>query len=256
MSPLRRAMLLAAPTGAALASLPSLASASQSGIGLVLPATERVAGSRADWLSGFMSEQQWLGVVSPVVKTVYVTGPSSLKRATEALLQSGVQTLAGWADANSVADLSPVLDAHGARFLVSDLGAKSIRGALPNSVERGGMNLWQRAYDAGESVANRGAKTALVATSFYESGFDLVGAFARGFREAGGARLEVTVTGTPELAHGEQAWQRIDTLHPGFRPEAVFALYSGREAVEFAALARSRFERVKQASVLAMLSTR
>ena len=35
---------------------------------------------------------------------------------------------------------------------------------------------------------DRTIRTALVATSFYESGFDLVGAFEHGFRAAGGER--------------------------------------------------------------------
>ena len=239
VSSVRRTLLLTAPAVATLAVLPGGAHATSSvaNVGLVLPATERVNGSRAGWLQGFLHEQQALGVMLPVARTVYANGPSAVRAAARQLLEAGCTTIAGWADVNAVADFAPTLERYGARFLVSDLGAKSPRGEVPASVLRSGVDLWRRAHAAGSYLAAQGARTALVATSFYESGFDLVGAFEHGFRAAGGERVEIIVTGTPERSHGDRAWKRLGRKHRGFIPDAVFALYSGDEASEFFAFA-------------------
>lgn len=236
VSPIRRSLLLSAPAVGALVSLPAAALGAggntEHAVGIMLPASERVIGARAEWLAGFMREQKALGGAM-VRETAFASGPRAIEKATRRLLDAGCTTLVGWTDANAVAHLMPQLDRRGARFVVSDFGAKSLRVALPEGVERCGAELWRTAHSAGVHLAHDGARTALVASSFYESGFDLVGAFEQGFHSAGGMRIEVVVTGTPDLAHGEQAWNRIDHLHAGFQPDATFALYSGADATEF-----------------------
>ena len=230
----RRSLLLAAPVVSTFAALPVAYSATAAtSAALLLPDSERIVGSRAQWYDGFLREQRELGSSVPVIQTSYATGPGAMRIAVQRLLDTGCTTLVGWADANSVADLAPALERYGARFVVSDLGAKAMHGELPASVARCGADLWRRAHSAGSYLANQGARTALVASSFYESGFDLVSAFDQGFRAGGGERVEIVVAGTPQGDTCDLAWDRIDREHPGFQPDVVFALYSGAEAQAF-----------------------
>jgi hypothetical protein len=139
------------------------------------------------------------------------------------------------------------LEKHGANFLVSDLGANAVRGdATCERITRVGPNLWHQAYRAGQHTAARGGTTALIATSFYEAGYDLPGAFKQGFVDGGGRSVTLVVTGTPELPTGDDGFARITAaLAERVAPvDVLFSLYSGREASRYLTFARSLAPRV------------
>jgi branched-chain amino acid transport system substrate-binding protein len=70
----------------------------------------------------------------------------------------------------------------------------------------------------------------MMASSFYESGFDHLNAFRSGFEQAGGELLRLQVTDTPGQPSRLAAFlQDVDRL----RPDWVAAFYSGDEACHF-----------------------
>jgi hypothetical protein len=256
----RRQLLLAAPTTAALTALPQISFASSAArVGLLMPKTESIAGSKADWLRGFETElrsarQTSAGSVS-LTTAQYAPGPYRAAAAARSMLANGCNVLTGLFSCEFADRMPEEYWAKGAKFLIADLGAKARRRVDTLGVQRVGPNLWKHAYALGQYQASRGARRALVASSFYESGFDLVAAYREGFLDAGGERIDVVVTGTPELAHGEFAWSRISVSVAAQRPDAMFALYSGSEASKFLQFVERAALREKFREPIAALST-
>jgi ABC-type branched-subunit amino acid transport system substrate-binding protein len=256
----RRKLLLATPATFVISTMPSLVFAAQrTRIGVLLPKTETIDGIRTAWLSGFDAELEEIsqreGVAFSRRVVEYATGPHRAKLAAQSLLRDGCQRLTGLFSGNFANQIPESLAAYGAKFIIADLGAKSLSLPISSGVERVGPNLWKQAYLCGQTLAQQGSLSAVVACSFYESGFDLTAAFRDGYIGAGGRHVEFAVTGTPELPANEFAWQRIDSAVVTHRADAVFALYSGREAAGFLSYFQTAFVGASARPTLAMLSS-
>ncbi len=237
----RRRLLLAAPLASAAALAPTMAFAkTDSPVGVLLPDNERIPGLRLDWRHGFQSELLDAGATFQPHYLEYSVGSHRALLAAESLLDAGCTTITGIFNRNLATQLGESLDRRSAKFLVSDLGANAVRGHQScDRLTRVGPNLWQHAYQAGQHVAQSGAKRALIATSFYEAGYDLPSAFKRGFLAAGGDSADIVVTGTPELPAGDDGFSRIADALSGPTFDVLFSLYSGREAVRYLQFAPS-----------------
>jgi len=242
----RRQLLLAAPLAPLTALVPAIASA-QSGplVGVLLPNSERIPGLRMDWRHGFQAE---LMAANASVNPQYLEYPVGSHRAlaaAQALLDRGCTTLTGIFNRNLATHLGESLDRRSATFLVSDLGANAIRGdGNCDRLVRVGPNLWHQAYLAGQHFAQLGGKRALIATSFYEAGYDLPGAFQCGFIAAGGDRADTVVTGTPDITSNAAEFTRLEDALSGNAFDVLFSLYSGREATRYLQFAQTIHKRV------------
>lgn len=234
----RRQLLLAGPVGATLASLPSMSDArAVTQVGVLMPQSEMIPGSRASWLQGFESELRNLSSSagpSIVLRTAqYSPGPTRAIRTAQSMLDAGCHLLTGLFSCELADQIALSNWANDTKFIVADLGAKSRRRPNESGVYRVGPSLWKHAYAAGQHQATLGARTALVASSFYESGFDLVEAYRAGFIHAGGSKVDIVVTGTPDLANGDLGLTRVSDALSAHHPDAMFALYSGHDADAF-----------------------
>jgi Periplasmic binding protein len=255
----RRALLLAAPAAMAGAFVGSSALASTLGgsgarVGVLLPQSERIPGMTASWRAAFVAE---LAVREPSMKPQFSSFHVGAYRAHDAakqLLDGGCNVLTGIFNANLAFGLRDSLQQHNALFLVSDLGANAIRQPRQHErVVRVGPNLGQLSFAAGARLAAQGHRIALVAASFYESGYDLPNAFREGFLSAGGERVQVVVTGTPELSAGDDGFGRVASSLSADRPDVIWALYSGREAGRFLRFASTSVDAGVKVSGLASL---
>ena len=235
----RRALLLAAPAAMAGVFAGSNVLAATLGergarVGVLLPQAERIPGMTASWRAAFVSE---LALRKPSIKPQFATfhvGSYRALAAAQNLLDRGCTVLTGVFNANLAFALRESLQQRNALFLVSDLGANHIRQQREHErVVRVGPNLGQLSFAAGAHLAAQGHRTALVAASFYESGYELPNAFRAGFLSSGGQHVEVVITGTPELPTGDDGFTRIASALAADRPDVIWALYSGREASRF-----------------------
>ncbi|MBC7711360.1 MAG: hypothetical protein H7203_14955 [Rhizobacter sp.] len=237
----RRSFLLLAPLAAVATLTPTIA-LGQTGtpVGVLLPNNERIPGLRLDWRRGFQSELLAANAAFQPQYVEYSVGPYRALAAAQSLLERGFTTLTGIFNRNLATSLGESLDRHSAKFLVSDLGANAIRGdPCCHRLTRVGPNLWQQAYLAGQHFARLGAKRALIASSFYEAGYDLPGAFQSGFLSAGGSAAEIVVTGTPDIATNDREFASLAKTLSGRRFDVLFSLYSGREATRYLAYAQT-----------------
>jgi hypothetical protein len=243
----RRRLLLAAPLGAVAAIAPTLSFASANAtVGVLLPVNERIPGMKLDWQQGFQAELMAADSRQRPHFLPYAVGSYRALAAAQSLLDQGCTALTGIFNRNLATHLSDSLEKRSANFFVSDLGANAVRSnAACERLTRVGPSLWQHAYLAGQRAAQHGARHAVIATSFYEAGYDLPGAFKQGFIDAGGTDATIVVTGTPDL-HAGDGFERITSaLAARARPvDVLFSLYSGREAARYLAFAHTLSSRV------------
>ncbi len=99
----------------------------------------------------------------------------------------------------------------------------------PNIVQNS-LYYWHASHAMGIWAAGHAGRRAVVASSFYESGYDAHRAFGLGFESAGGEIIRSVVSNKP----GDVDDRRlpVETIRK-LQPDVVFAAYTGREAVEF-----------------------
>jgi ABC-type branched-subunit amino acid transport system substrate-binding protein len=127
--------------------------------------------------------------------------------------------------------LSALLEERRALLVVSDAGADAIEPARGGgSVFYDSLGYWQASWAMGRWAARNLGRRAVVAASFYESGYDSLYAFQRGLEEAGGEVVETCVTHIPPARH--DIGRALAAIREA-RPDFAYAVYSGQPAVDF-----------------------
>jgi branched-chain amino acid transport system substrate-binding protein len=142
-----------------------------------------------------------------------------------------VDLLIGMISSAAVAPLADLLQTRQVPLILTNVGANGVRprGSSPY-IFRTSLNDWQANWATGAWAASHIGKTAFIATSFYESGYDTSYMFARGLERAGGTVLGRHVTNLP---------RQTDTFTPMVaaikqaNPDLVYAAYSGQQARDF-----------------------
>lgn len=93
------------------------------------------------------------------------------------------------------------------------------------------LNNWQASYALGQWAATIG-KRGMIASSFYDSGYDTLYAFEAGFVAAGG---EVVVTKISHQPNDKEGFGGIDATLKEYQPDFIYALYTGTLAATFLA---------------------
>lgn len=92
------------------------------------------------------------------------------------------------------------------------------------------MNSWQANWAMGRWAADHMGKSSVVATSLYDTGYDMLEAFRMGYQAAGGAIKETFVfdlnSGTPNF---DRLFSAIDAAQPDF----IYVLTSGPQGADF-----------------------
>ena len=159
----------------------------------------------------------------------HVAGATRQARAL--ILEQHADLLVGVLSSAATAPLTGLLDAHRVPLILTNVGANVARprGESPY-LFRASLNDWQANWATGAWAAQHIGKTAFIATSFYESGYDTSYLFSRGLQRAGGVVLGSHVTHLP---------RQTDTFTPMVaaikqaNPDLVYAAYSGQQARDF-----------------------
>lgn len=196
-------------------------------IGVVIPQSRLLPGLGADLLAGL--RLAGAGAFRLQAATYELRQRDALAAAGE-LLEAGQDLIVAMMSRNDADLLAPQLDAAGVPLVVSDVGAAMLRPKRQSaSVFRSSLGHWRAAWALGQWAAANVGRRALIASSFYDSGFDTVYAFWSGFERAGGERPALLVTHRPDGGADDLA-----AAVRAARPDMIFASYSGRAAVEFA----------------------
>lgn len=182
---------------------------------------------------GFARAAAEAGGAAPILIPARIgTGVASAVGAAERLVrEERVDLLIGPVSSPLTSRLSPLLQASGALLVVTDAGTSVPRdGELDPNIFHSSLDYWRASWAMGEWAARHLGRRALIASSFYESGYDSLYAFQLGFESAGGSVAETFVSHVPPDGAG---WDELIAAIRRARPDLVYALYSGPLATDF-----------------------
>jgi ABC-type branched-subunit amino acid transport system substrate-binding protein len=221
-------------------------------LGIVLPPSARYPEMADELLSGFHaftdSAKAAGGRRLALIPIACAAGPRApLISASDAVNRGAVDMLAGFVDTNLAGQMTPLLEAHGIPFVVSDMGADVVRKRWASPLlGRNSLGCWQASYALAQWAPGNLGTRALVVADFLESGYDMVYAFRRAFEASGGEVVALHATGLPD---GSGSFESVKQAIESQRPDFVFAFFSGHRAERFVQFYES--ERLSRVAPLA-----
>jgi branched-chain amino acid transport system substrate-binding protein len=215
-----------APGKAAAAGLLPATTGATPKVGVLLPQST-VAPQLA---AGFLAGLRLAGAVNLVPVTLGSGQAATQARQLLETEQAGV--LVGMVNARDAAQIGALAAAHNTVLLATGLGENVPRqGEDHPAVFRHTLGLWQAHWALGAWAARTLGRRAVIASAWYESGYDALYSFQAGFESAGGQVVATHITHGPVGPNGLAALPgQINKARPDF----VFAAYSGAAAAEFA----------------------
>ena len=203
-------------------------------IGLLLPTSYICPAMSDNFMSGLnlfhRKNHEENSVVLVREKIGY--GTASVVEKSEKLIQEDhVDILAGIVSESIPESLHILLEKNNTYLIANHVGANLIRSHDHSPyVIHNSINLWQTNYALGAWAVKNIGNTALVISSFYESGYDAQHAFNAGFESSGGSVIHTDLTNLPaEMTAKNDIFTQINKYHP----DLIFASFSGKEAVNF-----------------------
>lgn len=206
-------------------------------IGVVLPQSELYPALGTNVLAGIQLLLQQQGAqaggraLEIAVRSYGVSPAKAAAQARTLIEQDRADLLIGVVGAHTAALLDPLLRAQAIPLVMATIGANMVRPAATSPyIFRASLQQWQASWALGAWAARNLGRTAFIATSFYESGYDTPFAFQHGFETSGGTVIDRYVSHRPpqsgDLAGLIAAIERA-------RPDVIYAAYSGRAANDF-----------------------
>ncbi|MGA7730025.1 MAG: ABC transporter substrate-binding protein [Chloroflexia bacterium] len=210
---------------------PASASKGTRKVGVLLPSSASYSGVVTSFLAGMNLYLQAANRQDVALVVPEACSPMQSCQKAETLLKAErIDLIAGMLTPNMAASIAPFLEASNAVFVASTLGENLPRTAQRNPhIFHYTLGLWQANWALGRWSALNLGRRALVASSFRDSGYDMLYAFQAGFESAGGRVLASEITHRPQDRAGVGSLiSRIQAT----RPDVVFASYYGQSAIE------------------------
>jgi branched-chain amino acid transport system substrate-binding protein len=204
-------------------------------VGILLPSSNFNPGAPQNLLAGFDLGLETVQAASPGRKIVVLiedigTGQMAAPVKAKKLLESDqVDLLIGFVNPAVGATLAPLFQ-YNARvpFFAANMGEYMTRtGDSDPAILLSTLLYWQSHWTMGVWAAENIGKTAYIASSLYDSGYDSSWAFQLGFESSGGEIVGRSPAFTS--ADGAEVFEAIGRIGPAL----VYGLYSGNEAVNF-----------------------
>jgi branched-chain amino acid transport system substrate-binding protein len=205
-------------------------------VGVLVPTGSSYASmgrSLVDGLTlGFDDERTGSSAVNPAFAQRDVErGYDGASAAATELLDGGADVVVAGVSALVADRLAALFAERQASLVVADVGAHVVQPAAQNkNVLHNSLLLWQSSFAAGQWAAATVGKTAFLAATVGDAGYDALFAFRRGFESGGGTIVGDAVTGagatSPSLAEVMAAIRASGA-------SIVYGLYSGARAAEF-----------------------
>jgi branched-chain amino acid transport system substrate-binding protein len=199
-------------------------------VGLLLPTSTLHPDLVRNFLAGLQLADAG-HVLDLVVRETGAGAPNAYEAAQQLINKEGVQRLVGMVDALTLSYLRNTLEARQATLLAVSLGENLSRLTKADArVTVHSLDLVQSAVAFGTWAARSLGRTAVLAASCYDSGYDAFAAFRLGFENAGGRVLHTAITHQP--SGGPTVAATLDAIAKA-RPAFVYASYAGPAAVEW-----------------------
>jgi branched-chain amino acid transport system substrate-binding protein len=154
----------------------------------------------------------------------------SLSQAEALLRTQKIDLMVGMVNPSVASSLSRLLEASKTPFIATGLGENLARNSESSSyIFHHTLGMWEANHSLGKWAATSLGSTAILASSFYDSGYDTLYAFRMGFEAGGGQVLSTHVTHRPASDDG------LATLVADIKqskPAVVFGSYYGQTAVD------------------------
>ncbi len=180
-------------------------------------------------LSANLSLGLQVGLAQPVQVTEVRSGGSELLSVADEIVRSTrPRWLLALQQPGQANKLGSLTRNYGTSVLLVDSGANVPRTAEHDHPNIASMEQWRADYALARWSARKGARRAVILTSLYDTGYDLVAAFRAGFESAGGSVVSVLLTDDPfrPVAGTSEVLSEVRNL----APDVVHVLHSGREA--------------------------
>jgi branched-chain amino acid transport system substrate-binding protein len=217
--------------------LPSAEASSGIKIGVLLPQSKLCPQLPGNILAGMrlgfdlMQPQAEQSGTQLIVETISPEGSGAEVRAAKLLDRDKVDAVVGVISESVAARLSGLFSRAGVPLVVSTVGANIVRqDELDPYTFHASLDIWRASWAMGEWAAANLGSGAVMAASFYESGFDALWAFHAGFEESGGKILESFVT---HLSTSPMDIVSVVGRIAEIKPDFVFASYCGKDAADF-----------------------
>jgi branched-chain amino acid transport system substrate-binding protein len=154
-----------------------------------------------------------------------------IKSQTESMLGAQKPDMfVGLVNPSVAASISHMLQAAQVPFLATGLGENLARADEGSPyIFHHTLRMWESNYALGKWAATTLGRKAVMASSFYDSGYDTLHAFQMGFEAGGGQILATHVTHRPASGNGLSAL--VADIKQS-KPDVVFASYYGQSAVD------------------------
>lgn len=225
-------MPAAVPARAAVAPLDQSVSSVAPAIGVLLPQSTLYPAMGRSFLAGL---QGGLGAAQArlVVEDTGVGGRLARAQTEKLLREDGVELLVGLLGAEAYHGPIQAARERGRLMIGATLGENLAREHQTNpNLFHASLGMWQASWALGDWAARNVGRTVLIATSFYDSGYDTLAAFRLGFEGGGGRVLDTLVTHRP----GDPGSHDVPALlgrSAARAADCVFASYCGPRAAEF-----------------------
>lgn len=197
-------------------------------VGLLLPATGANDPRLTDFASGLELGLQLASRADAPIALIR-SAPAMTRKAVETAVQEliaedGVRLIAGLLRSDYVRSLRPLLEQSRTVFVKAGTGA-----AIPRTRDQSAyvfqtsLGYWNASCAMGEWAVRHVGRHGLVISSMVDSGYDSLYAFRVGCESAGGS-LHVEVA--PDM-------NALASLIRQVRPDFVYAMYQGQQAVDF-----------------------
>lgn len=203
-------------------------------IGVLLPSSGLKPQLPGNLMAGFALGMDAMGGpagaadISVVVENIGTGQASAVALARKLLEEERVDLLVGFVNSAVASSLAPVLQDKRTPFVSASMGEYLNRDEDNDpSTLRSTLQYWQTHWAMGAWSAQHLGKRAFIASSLYESGYDSSWAFELGLESHGGQ-----VVGR-SLALKNPGVAEVIREIAAKRPDLVYGLYSGPEAVAF-----------------------
>ena len=154
-----------------------------------------------------------------------------LEQATKLLDVNRASLVVGMVEPDAIPQIRALFAERQTFLIANHVGANLPRaGEGSPFVYYNSLGYWQSNWAMGRWAAANAGRNAFLASSFYESGYDALYAFQRGYEEAGGRLVGTQIT---QVRPEDQGFDSLLADIEDARPDFVYALYSGRSAIGF-----------------------
>lgn len=200
-------------------------------VGAVVPNARHFYALGRDLTTGLSLALNYAPISAQLHSLEYDISLDEAYYATDTLLKEGVDVIVATVGAKGAEPLNRLCAEAERPLIIANMGEDSTRDVAQFPFTfHSTLNSWQASYTLGQWAAQTVGRRGMIASSFYDSGYDTLYAFNAGFMEAGGELVATHISHNPTNTSGFSGV--VDTIK-AYQPDFLYALYTGSLASEF-----------------------